>query len=223
MKQLMPFAIIAGVLVLAFAVATYLYNSTPTTLPGNNINSKDKIRVGSPGADPPRIRNSAEMKVVVEEFGDFQCPICAVVYGEVKKTEKEYGDKITVIFRQMPLPMHKFAFDAARASEAAGMQGRFWEMHDILYEKQKEWSVVPDARVEFTKYAQQLGLDVGRFQSDMVSPMVNSRVQLDVSRGQSLGVSGTPTIFVNGKQVNVNDMNAEGLRKYINEALSTVK
>lgn len=218
MKQLMPFAIIAGVLVIAFAAATYLYNSSPTTTDGN----KPTPRKPEPGANPPHIRNSSEMKVVIEEFGDFQCPVCAVVYGEMKKVEDEYGDKITVIFRQMPLNMHKFAYDAARASEAAAMQGKFWQMHDMLYEKQKEWSFVQDARAEFSKYAQQLGMDVGRFQSDMISPMVNSRVALDVRRAESLGVSGTPTIYVNGKLVNSRTMDAEGLRKYINEALNQV-
>jgi protein-disulfide isomerase len=222
MKNFMPFIIIAGVLVLAFAVGMYLYNSSSPTNTSNN-NSNRPARKAEPGANPSHYRNNSDMKVVVEEFGDFQCPRCAVIYGEVKKIENEFGDKITVIFRQMPLTsIHKFAYDAARASEAAGFQGKFWEMHDILYEKQKDWSVLPDARVEFVKYAQQLGLDVGRFQSDMTSQMVNSRVALDVRRGESMGVTGTPTIFVNGKMVGANEMEAAGLRKYITEALAQV-
>jgi protein-disulfide isomerase len=222
MKNFMPFIIIAGVLVLAFAVGMYLYNSSSPTNTSSNNNNRP-ARKAEPGANPPHYRNNSDMKVVVEEFGDFQCPRCAVIYGEVKKIENEFGDKITVIFRQMPLTsIHKFAYDAARASEAAGFQGKFWEMHDILYEKQKDWSVLPDARVEFVKYAQQLGLDVGRFQSDMTSQMVNSRVALDVRRGESMGVTGTPTIFVNGKMVGANEMEAAGLRKYITEALAQV-
>lgn len=223
MKSLMPFAIIAGVLVMAFAVGTYLYNSSSPANTNNSNNNKPNPRKAEPGANPPHYRNNSDMKVVVEEFGDFQCPRCGVIYGEVKKIENEFGDKITVIFRQLPLTqIHKFAYDAARASEAAGLQGRFWEMHDILYEKQKDWSVAPDARVEFVKYAQQLDLDVGRFQSDMTSPMVNSRVALDVRRAESMGVRGTPTIFVNGKMVGEKEMEAEGLRRYINEALAQV-
>lgn len=224
MKRLMPFAIILGVL--AVAVGAFLYmSSSPTSNPNGNKNALGNVtpnaRKGEPGADPPHMRNNSDKRIVVEEFGDFQCPRCAVVYGELKKAENEFGDKITVIFRQMPLRMHNFAYDAARASEAAGIQGKFWEMHDMLYEKQKDWSVLPDAKQEFYKYAQQLGLEVGRFQNDMAnSPIVNSRVALDLRRAESLGVSGTPTIYVNGRMVRVEEMTAEGLRKYINEAIS---
>lgn len=222
MKRLMPFAIILGVL--ALAVGAFLYKNSAPETPNPNTNQAvlgGKGNKGEPGADPPHMRNNSDRKIVVEEFGDFQCPRCSVVYGELKKVENEFGDKITVIFRQMPLTsIHKFAYDAARAAEAAGMQGKFWEMHDMLYEKQKDWSILPDARPEFSRYAQQLGLEVARFQNDMTSPMVNSRVALDVRRAESLRVSGTPTIYVNGKMVNVNDMTAEGLRKYINEAIN---
>ena len=195
-------------------------NSNRSTSNSNNNSSTH----GEPGANPPHYLGSPDMKVVVEVFGDFQCPRCGVLYGDMKKVEKDYGNKITIVYRQYPLAqIHQFAYDAACASEAAGMQGKFWEMHDMLYEKQKDWSSATDARSEFFKYAQQLGLNVTRFQSDMTSAMVNSRIALDVRRGESMGVSGTPTIYVNGKMVSVSDMDAEHLHRYIDAALGQTK
>ncbi len=230
MKKILPVILAAGILpiliigcVLAGAIGVgiyFYYSPTTTEVPTPNSNKRPP-RNAMPGANPPHIRNNYGSKIIVEEFADFECPICATVYGEMKKVENEFGDKIGVVFRQMPLTsIHRNALNASLASEAAGKQGRFWEMHDILYEKQKEWNVFPDARDQFARYAQSLGLNVAQFQNDMVSLPLKSRVDLDIQRATSMGITGTPTIFINGKQVPVNDMNAEGLRKHINQAMS---
>lgn len=222
MKNSLPFIIIAAVLVGAFAVGMYFYNSSGTIRqPGaNKINTPP--RKPEPGANPPRMRGNQNAKVMIEEFGDFECPPCGVLYPELKKLEAEYGDKLAVVFRNNPLQMHPHAYDAARAAEAAGLQGRFFEMHDLLYENQKKWSVAPDARAEFINYARDLGLNVDQFQNDMVGLSVNSRVALDLRRGESLGVTGTPTLFLNGRRLDATEMDANGLRKAINDAYNQV-
>jgi protein-disulfide isomerase len=216
MKNSLPFIIIAAVLVVAFAVGMYFYNSSNTPPVTNKSNTP--TRRAEPGSNPPRLRGNPNAKVVIEEFGDFQCPPCALLHPDLKKLEAEYGDKLAVVFRNNPLPMHKHAYDAARAAEAAGLQGRFFEMHDLLYENQKAWESAPDPRADFVNYARQLGLNVGQFQSDMVGPIVNSRVALDLRRGESLGVTGTPTLFLNGRRLDNNEMTADALRKAINDA-----
>lgn len=216
MKNSLPFIIIAAVLVGAFAVGMYFYNSSKTSPVTNN--KPGPTRKAEPGSNPPRLRGNPNAKVVIEEFGDFQCPPCALLHPELKKVEAEYGDKLAVVFRNNPLQMHPHAYNAARAAEAAGLQGRFFEMHDLLYENQKTWEVAPDPRAEFVNYARRLGLNVDQFQSDMVGPVVNSRVALDLRRGESLGVGGTPTLFLNGRRLSNEEMVADALRKAINDA-----
>jgi len=115
--------------------------------------------------------------------------------------------------------MHKHAYDAARAAEAAGMQDKFWEMHDVLYEKKEEWSLAPDPRESFVTYAKSLGLDPERFRRDMMGDITSMRVALDMRRGKSLGVLGTPTLFINGRRMDAEEMTPSGLRTAINAAL----
>ena len=108
-----------------------------------------------------------------------------------------------MIFRQFPLPVkvHAHAQEAALASEAAGLQGRFWEMHDLLYREQEVWSKAADARALFRAYAGMLGLDLDRFEKDMDGAEAKERVASDQKRGVALGVTSTPTIFINDRQI----------------------
>lgn len=173
----------------------------------------------APGAAPARVRGDMNAPVTLEEFGDFQCPPCAGLYPELKKIEAEYGARLRVIFRHYPLAIHKHAKEAARAAEAAALQDRFWEMHDLLYEKQDEWSESCDVRQQFTRYAGDLGLDAARFTKDMDSQEVNDRVRLDEQRAESIDVPGTPSLFINGQQVPSASMTPSGIREQINAAL----
>ena len=154
-----------------------------------------------------------------EEFGDFECPPCGQLHPELIKIEREFGDKVSLTFREFPLQMHKHAYDAARAAEAAGLQNKFWEMHDLLYEKKDEWSLAPDPRALFVEYAKVLNLDGDRFARDMLGDLASMRVALDMRRGKSLGVIGTPTLFINSRQMDPKEMTAEGLRAAINRVL----
>jgi protein-disulfide isomerase len=135
----------------------------------------------------------------------------------MKKIEGEFSTRVRVVFREFPLSkIHKNALDAARAAEAAGLQGRFWEMHDLIYERQGDWTVMPDARPVFREFARELKLDPDSFNSDMDTLQVNSRISADMSRGESLGVKGTPTVFINGSELSPANMTLEGMRAAIN-------
>jgi protein-disulfide isomerase len=157
----------------------------------------------------------------VEEFADFQCPSCGAYYPELKKIENEFGDRLRVVFRENPLvPMHQWGLVAAQAAEAAGLQGRFWEMHDKLYENQKTWSEAKDVIPLFVDYAKQIGLDTDRFMRDLNGETVVQRIFQDGRRSHDLGITGTPTFFVNGKEAKGDSWKPDGLRQMINQALS---
>jgi protein-disulfide isomerase len=138
--------------------------------------------------------------VEVVEFGDYQCPACAQVHPTVTRLQEEYEGRITFIFRNFPLSSHKNALPSAEAAEAAGAQGKYWAMHDMLYENQDEWSGVADPMGIFIGYATDLGLDIDTFRHDYGAKKYLDSISNDQSDGYRLGVQGTPTFFVNGKQ-----------------------
>lgn len=159
--------------------------------------------------------------VTIEEFGDYQCPPCGLLHPELKKIEKEYATQARFVFSNFPLPqMHANALVAAGAAEAAGLQDRFWQMHDRLYDNQAEWNTATDARSIFIKYARELGLDANRFARDMDGARVKARIVFDLQRGQQLGVIGTPTLFINGQQLRPDMMTPDGIRAAINYVLN---
>src|SRR5207248_11018682 len=173
------------------------------------------------GAEPPHLRGNPSAPVTLEEFGDFQCPVCGTYYSEVKKIENEFGDQLKVIFREYPLlPMHEHALMAAQAAEAAGLQGKFWEMHDKLYENQTTWVAAKDLVPTFVDYAKQIGVDPDRFMKDLSAETVATRISQDGIRAHSFGLRGTPSFFVNGKEAKDDQWKPEGLRQMIKEALS---
>ena len=172
------------------------------------------------GAEPPWVRGNANAPVTLEEFADFECPSCGAYYPELKKIESEFGDRLRVVFRERPLvPPHQHALMAAQAAEAAGLQNRFWEMHDKLYENQKTWSEANDLVPIFVDYAKQIGLDTDRFMKDLNGEEVAKRIFQDGKRAHALNVAGTPTFFVNGKEAKDEQWKPEGLRAMINQAL----
>jgi len=229
MKRYLPFIIIAVVLLVTIGVAVSLFRSNTATQshPIDPATPSTVAYVGAPGAEPPHVRGASNeaaasgAAVMLEEFGDFQCPPCGLLYSDLKKLESTYGTRLRVVFREFPLAgLHKNAFDAARAAEAAELQGRFWEMHDKLYENQKMWSdSTPNARPVFINFARSLGLDVERFTRDLDGQIANSRILLDMKRGDSLGVKGTPTIFINSREVKADDMTLSALTVTIDAAL----
>lgn len=195
MKRYLPFIIIATVAVLAIGGGAMFYRAMPHARSEGALANTSADKLGA------HVRGKSDALVTVEEFGDFQCPPCGTVAGILGRLEKEYGSRLRVIFREFPLTMHPHAFEAAMAAEAAGLQGRFWEMHDLLYERQSDWSKATEVRPLFLEYARTLQLNVERFGKELESEAARARVIADHDRGVSRGVKNTPTIFINDREV----------------------
>lgn len=145
---------------------------------------------------------------------------CSVLWPVLEKLEHEFPQQLVVVFREHPLRMHRYALDAARAAEAAGLQGKFWEMHDTLYRNRSTWVTAVYIRPYLNDYAKELGLDLERFKADMDGDKVSQRIAADQERGDSLGVDRTPIIYVNGEKIPVTAINEKGLRAAIDKALA---
>jgi protein-disulfide isomerase len=136
--------------------------------------------------------------VTLLEYGDFQCPYCGAAYAEVKEVQRALGDDLLFAFRHFPLAqIHQFALGAAEAAEAAGAQGKFWEMHDLLFENQRHL-----APPDLLRYATTLGLDLDRFTADLEQGTHEPKIREDFMSGVRSGVNGTPTFFINGVRHN---------------------
>jgi len=145
----------------------------------------------------------ANAKNVLVEYSDFQCPACKQYNTLLKRASDEFGDKTQIVYRHFPLKsIHKNADLAARASEAASVQGKFWEMHDMLFDNQESWSTEGNPRNTFNIYAERMGIDIEQFKKDIDSNEVKDRVNKDYVSGINIGIAGTPTFFLNGKQIN---------------------
>jgi protein-disulfide isomerase len=242
MKRYLPFIIIVVVLVAVIAIFSVtlrrgngggdsgvgLANSNQPAQVAGNTTAPNQSTAGqsTPGQSPgqggltkPNVKVSSP--VVLEEYGDYQCPPCGQLYPELKQIEHEYGDQVQIVFHHFPLTkIHKNAMAAAHAAEAARNQNRFWEMHDRLYRNQKEWVDQEDPRPIFLSYARQLNLKVEQFTSDMDSNLVDQRISADIQRGTAAGVTGTPTVFIDTYMLRYEATNPEGLRKGINAMLT---
>jgi protein-disulfide isomerase len=221
-KSTLPFIII-GVVLVAVTAAVVLMSrqSAGNSTPAQNTGQLPTQRQAQqPGAPKPWSRGMPTARVTIEEFSDFQCPACGGLEPGLRRVMKDYEDRVQFIFRNYPLQMHKYAFLAARAAEAAGTQGKFWEMHDLIYDNQKEWSDSMEPRVQFDSYATRLGLDVQRFKADMERQDLADRIKADFLRGNSLGVKGTPTVYLNGRELVPGQLVSEDiLRREIEAAL----
>lgn len=157
-----------------------------------------KIDQGSILSEAKHTIGDSGAPVSVVEFGDFQCPACAAAAPIVKTIIEKNRDKVYFVFRHYPLANHKNARDAARAAEAAGSQGKFFEMHDMLYERQKEWAESDKPKEIFEKYASDIGLDLDKFKNDFGVGAEN--INADFALGNKSGVNSTPTFFINGQK-----------------------
>lgn len=181
------------------------------TSPGNGIIAEN-ITAGewTKGAENP--------KVTLVEYSDFQCPACAFYYSLVDKVIIEYGDRISFTYRHFPLPQHKNALTASYASEAAGKQGKFWEMNQMLFERQSKWAESYTATDIFTGYAKELNLNLDQYKKDVSSREVKENVSHDRATGVASKVGSTPSFFLNGKKMQ-NPRTYEEFRALIEYAL----
>jgi len=233
MKRYLPFIIILLVLIGAGTSAWILWRRANSGGDSNrSVSQSDKsiqlmdggkaLNRAAPDSSGPVVRPNVKISspVVLEEYGDYQCPPCGELYPDLKKIEGEYGNQLHLVFHYLPLTrLHKNAMAAARAAEAARLQNKFWEMHDRLYRNQKAWADAEDPRPIFISYARELGLSTAQFQEDMESNRVDQAISADIQRAQSLGINGTPTILIDGHQLRAEATNPDGIRRGINVML----
>jgi protein-disulfide isomerase len=216
MKRYLPFFIVGTVALVTLASGTLLYRAKrlpALAIPENSTTS------AMGGTEMVHVRGRADAPVTLVEFGDFQCPPCATLADPIDKLEREYRPRLRLVFRHLPIPNHQHARESALASEAASLQGRFWEMHDLLYREQSVWSKAPDVRVLFNSYAGMLGLNIDRFKKDMESEQAKAHVRSDEQQARALGLATTPSIFVNNGKLPRAYVNPPGLRIAIDSAM----
>jgi len=211
----LPIFIIVIVLIAVVIAAIALFRNPGTTTPppkntNTNSNFADTYAKLPPGAQPSQSKGDPAAKVTIEEFGDFSCPTCGLFHQNLKDIEKSYGSKVRIIFRHFPLNNvrgHENSYNAARAAEAAGRQGRFWEMQNLLFTNQKTWTVMSEgeAKKTFSDYAKSIGIDVANFEQEMLGQLVSARIADDMNRGKAVPVNGTPTVIINGNRMLANN------------------
>lgn len=206
-----------------------IYLSSKNKVDVSNINT-DQVFAASDqnGNIADHIFGKKGSKVVLVEYGDFQCPGCAGAHPQIKAISEEYKDRIAFVFRNFPLTsIHPNARAAAAAVEAAGLQGKYWEMHNIVYENQDNWKEASATERDafFTQYAVEAGANKDQFVKDLASTSISKKIAFDQALGKKINVSGTPTFYLNGNLVdsyvtnNVIQSDGSQLKSLIDEAL----
>ena len=212
--------VLAGISIATIAIvvgaALMLGGNSTAEKPEAPVDAKLLVREDSYKMGPK------DAKVTVVEFGDYQCPACGAAHPIIKQLTREYEDKILFVFREFPLSMHQHAKMAAEAAQAAGAQGKYYEMHDLLYDNQKDWAESPKAKEKIMGYAESLKLDMDKFKSDVEGHKYEKRVQQDVSDGGSAGVDATPTFYINGVK-HSGGLPYDEFKKKIDDALKATK
>jgi protein-disulfide isomerase len=201
--------VVVGGMIGLFALANKSASSGPTP-----TGDKSKII-----RDSSHKTGSGSVQLV--EFGDYECPACGAAYPSVKQIMKDFDGKVTLYFRNFPLTqVHKNAMMGAEAAESAGAHGKYWEMHDALYDNQKDWGELnaSDAETKVLSYAKNLGLDSDKMKSDIDNEKFKTVIQQDMADGTALGIQGTPTFYINGTQLQ-GGYDYPTLRDAINKAL----
>ncbi len=210
MKRVLPFIIVIAVGIATLTGGTLLYRAKR---PAQLTMKEDG------GGSGDHVLGPANAPVSMVEFGDFECPPCGRLSEPLNQLQHEFSSKVRFTFHNFPLPTHKHSREAAWAAEAAGLQGKFWEMHDMLYKDQEVWANSADVDALFNAYASYIGLDAKKFRIDMASDGVRDRVSADQRQGTSLGVKNTPTVFINKQEVDPKRLNPTALHEEIEAAL----
>lgn len=185
--------------ILILAVGIIFINKSTSAVP---TTSKERAKEILTVKNDDWVKGPENASITVVEYLDFECEACRVYYPIIKKIKEEYQDKVRFVVRYYPIMGHKNALPSAYAAQAAGIQGKFWEMHDILYENQKTWGGGQTENPSlFEQYAQQIGLDMDKFKNDVKSSEVRVRINRDKNSASSLGIQGTPTFFINGERI----------------------
>lgn len=183
--------VIGTLLLLVAGVALYLFTGAAASEPSlAQAPSRSDITYGP-----------ASPRLVVIEYSDFQCEFCAEYAPTLTALREEYGDRVQFVFRFFPLNNHPYALIAAQAAYAAHLQGKFWEMHDLLFAQQQKWSGAADPRSMFEAYAEQLGLDLAQFRTDMDAATTTEFIRAELNEGAVAGVTRTPWFVIGDEAV----------------------
>lgn len=191
-------AILLITVVLIFGAVFFLGKDSGSKNAGDSIVQQiDYSKGQKTGTD------SAKVKLV--EFSDFQCPACEAVEPIIEKIRITYPKDVQVIYRHFPLKQHPYGRKAAYLAEAAGEQGKFWEMHDKLFETQSQWSALPESEIEafFLSLAKDLGLNEEKVKQEISADTFKAKIDADIEEGNRLGVNSTPSFFLNGRKMNL--------------------
>lgn len=199
--------VVGGVsLVIVLLIATGVYFSTRTP-PSDGASATPTADIATLIDEDSFAVKAENSKVSIVEFTDFQCPYCRSTHPVLRQLLQDHPKEVSLVIRHFPLPQHQFAKLAARSVEAARQQGKFLEMADQIYENQAQWDgqsgALTEAQVEtlFVSYAQLIGLDVATFQKDLDKPEITQRIERDLQEASLLGISSTPTLYVNGEKL----------------------
>jgi protein-disulfide isomerase len=204
-----PWLIFGGIIALLFIGAFYIAS---TAGEANNEGIEEMTH----------FKGNADAAVVLVEYSDFQCPACRAMYPIVSELVEQYGESLRFEYRHFPIEgSHPYALQAAVAAEAAGQQGKFYEFHDALFENQEAWSQSPTPNVFFAQYAEELGLDMDMYRRHSNASVLRDKVRAQQQTGIEVGVTGTPTMFLNGErmQYSTYDQFAEQVIRAIDPSL----
>lgn len=214
--------IIFGIIVVAFIGGMLVFSES------NKINL-DGIDLGKiiPASDQngnteEHVKGSADSKVVLVEYGDYQCAGCAFVYKRINSIAEDYKNELAVVFRNYTIDGHQNALSAAAAAESANLQGKFWEMHNLIYDNQTEWSNagVTERNDLYLSYAKQLGLDETKFTEGMKDTSVRKKIEFDKSVAKAAGLDSTPYFILNGEKIDYETWSDDDkLRELIDKVL----
>lgn len=186
---------------------------------GTSSTATDAVQSISLEADD-QVKGKKDSKIMLVEYSDFQCPACGAFFPIVTQVVDKYKDKVAFVYRHYPLPQHKNGRSAALAAEAAGEQDKFWEMHDLLFENQEDWSESKDVQKDFEAMAKTLKLDLAKFKQDQKNTTLIDRIDKDIASGNKYGVNSTPTFYLNGKKLQ-NMRSVEDFSDEVEKLLST--
>jgi protein-disulfide isomerase len=187
---------IGVVVIIGLLFSGRFMNPAPT--PATNNEAANLLTVVS----DDHVKGNPEAQVTLVEYLDFECEACGAYYPLIKQLGTEFPNDLRIVTRYFPLPGHKNSMTAAIAVEAAGKQGKYWEMHDMLFENQSTWGNKPMPTPQvFEAYAEQIGLDMEKFKTDAADPATKARVQRDFDASGKLGNNSTPSLFVQGKKI----------------------
>lgn len=193
-KQIGLWAGVLGVIVLSIFLLIKIVNSTPS--PSGTITNV------SPITEKDITKGNKNAKAKLIEYSDFQCPACAYYQPIVKQVLADFDGKVLFAYRFFPLTVsHQNAMTSAQAAYAAHLQGKFWEMHDMLFETQKEWEKSTEADKMFLSFAEKLKLDINKYKNDFDADSTRKVINDQANEGIKIGINSTPTFFLNGKQI----------------------